>query len=109
MSQYLLIYATFPDKASAQKATSLLLSQRLAACANLFDGMESHYWWQGKQESSREVAVFFKTASYHFEAAKEAILAVHPYSCPAIVALPVLTGHTGFLEWITKETTHEKK
>lgn len=109
MSQYLFIYATFPDKAIAQKTAAALLEKRLIACANLFDGIESHYWWEGKLEHSREAAAFFKTASHRFDAAKEVILGLHPYSCPAIVALPVLTGHTGFLEWISKETNYEKK
>jgi periplasmic divalent cation tolerance protein len=43
--------------------TSVIVEQRLAACANIMPGMISHYRWEGKVERSEEVLVIFKTRS----------------------------------------------
>jgi len=39
---------------AARALVRAALDERLAACANLVAGLESHYWWQGKIERSRK-------------------------------------------------------
>jgi periplasmic divalent cation tolerance protein len=56
-----LIYATFPTLEEAKRVGSTLVSQRLAACVNVFPGMISIYQWKGAQAEDNEVAMIIKT------------------------------------------------
>ena len=100
MTQHVFIYATFPEVALAEKIAQLLISARLAACANITPGAMSIYPWQGKIESSQEVIMFVKTTAQHAEAAMALIREHHPYRIPAILSLPVSGGNPDFLAWI---------
>jgi len=103
MSQ-LFIYITCANKDEATKIAHSLVEQRLVACANIMAGHEAVYQWQGKVETGQEVAVVMKTRSDLFEKVKNAILKLHSYETPCIVALPIETGHAPFLQWIQDET-----
>lgn len=43
----ILAYITTKDKKQAQEIGHKLVEERLAACANIVDGMQSIYWWEG--------------------------------------------------------------
>ena len=45
-----LIYATFPSVAEAERIGGALVDRGLAACVNIFAGMTSIYIWEGKRE-----------------------------------------------------------
>src|SRR3972149_9032258 len=53
--------AASPDQARA--IGRILVTERLAACANVFDGMSSCYWWEGKVTEARESVLIAKTRS----------------------------------------------
>jgi len=99
---------TTPDLKTARKLIQVVVNARFAACGNLVPGIESHYWWQGKLERSKEVLVLFKTTSNHLKSLEALILKNHPYDTPEIIALPLASGNARFLDWITKETDREK-
>ena len=42
-----LVYITTQDLAEAEKLGRMLVEQRLAACVNMVDGMQSMFWWEG--------------------------------------------------------------
>ncbi|MDE2267124.1 MAG: divalent-cation tolerance protein CutA, partial [Alphaproteobacteria bacterium] len=60
-SEFVFLYSTFPDEASARRVAEALVQARLAACVNLSAPMTSIYEWQGKLETGPEVAAFIKT------------------------------------------------
>ena len=43
-----IVLVTAPDLKTARRLARAILRRRLAACANLIPGLESHYWWGGK-------------------------------------------------------------
>ena len=98
------IYSTFPDAASAQQAAQTVVTERLAACANILPAMQSFYWWEGKVESAAEVVFIAKTRRECFERLEARIQSLHPYSCPCIIALPIELGYAPYLNWIEQET-----
>ncbi len=100
----LFIYITCPDREEAQKIAASLVEQRLVACANICAPHEAVYQWKGKVETATEVAVIMKTRTDLFEKAREAILKLHSYETPCIVALPIEKGHEPFLQWVKMET-----
>jgi len=98
--RFVLVLVTAPDLKSARALARAALASRLAACVNLHPGIESHYWWQGKLESSREVLLLFKTTRPRLVALKQLILARHPYDTPEFVALALDTGSKRYLDWL---------
>ena len=50
MSQSL-VYITCDDMPEAQRIATALIEERLAACANMIEGMTSCYRWQGEIRS----------------------------------------------------------
>ena len=92
---------------SAEEARSLgrtLVEERLAACANILDGVTSLYWWQGTLEQAAESMVILKTRSELVPALTERVRQLHSYACPCVVALPISDGNSDYLDWIASET-----
>ncbi len=103
--QYLLVYVTAPDQDTARRIAKTALRERLAACANILEGAESLYWWQGALEEARESVCIFKTTEAAYPALEARLRELHPYETPCIVALPLVRGFDPFLRWIADETT----
>lgn len=92
---------TAPDLKMARLLSDGALRARLAACANLIPKTESHYWWQGKIESSAEVLILFKTTRAKLKALEKLIVAKHPYNTPEFIVLPVIAGNRRYLDWLS--------
>src|SRR4051794_29865668 len=97
---YTLVLITAPDLKTARKLTRAALQAKLVACGNLVPKLESHYWWQGKLETSAEVLILFKTTTPLLSQLEELILAQHPYDTPEIIALRLDQGTERYLDWI---------
>lgn len=54
-------YVTAPSKEIALKLSDILLNQKLIACCNILDGVQSVYVWQGKIENDKEVLMIMKS------------------------------------------------
>lgn len=100
-AQFSIVLVTAPDKKVAQALARAALAERLAACASLAPGLESHYWWRGKIERSAEVLIIFKTTRRRLAALEKLILQKHPYDTPEIVALPLQAGTERYLDWLS--------
>jgi periplasmic divalent cation tolerance protein len=101
------VYITAPDAAAARSIGRALVEARLAACANIFDGMTSVYRWQGEVQESGEAVLIAKTRQQLVPALTEKVRALHSYECPCVVSLPITGGHQPFLDWIGAETSPE--
>jgi periplasmic divalent cation tolerance protein len=95
------VLVTAPNLKTARSLAQSAVRARLAACANLLPGLESHYWWQGRIEQSAEVLIIFKTSRLKLAALERHVLARHPYDTPEFVALPVAAGARRYLDWLT--------
>ena len=106
--QCLLVYMTAPDKGSALSWCETLVRERLAACANIMDGVSSMYWWQGKLETANETVCILKTVQSRFPALMARAKELHSYETPCVVALPLTDGLPDFMNWIREETRSER-
>ena len=62
-TDYGVVLVTAPDLKTARALARRALEAKAAACANLVSRVESHYWWRGKLETSREVLIVMKTSN----------------------------------------------
>lgn len=92
---------TAPDLKTARRLARAVLLRKVAACANLVSGLESHYWWKGKLEKGKEVLILFKTTRARYSALEAIIRENHPYETPEIIALPIDSGYERYLSWIS--------
>ncbi len=102
--QSLLVVTNLPDQASAQALALALVTERLAACANMLAPCRSTYRWQGRVESAEEVPLLIKTTTQRYAALEAAIRARHPYELPEIIAVPIVHGLPQYLAWVAAET-----
>ena len=99
-----LVYMTCKDIEEAKKISRILLQKKLAACTNILGSMLSMYEWEGKLEEGEECVLIAKTRPEIFDSLKEEVLALHSYTCPCILLLPVLEGNPDFIKWISSQT-----
>ena len=96
----LVVLVTVPTPASARRIADTLITRRLAACVNVVPSVESTFWWQGKVDRCRELLLVIKTTAPRFEALRRAVLSLHPYDVPEVIALPVINGHAPYTRWV---------
>src|SRR5687768_3882536 len=104
-SDTLIVLTNLPDRASAMNVARDLVEQRLAACVEVFGEIASVYRWEGMVATENEVAVLVKTLRALYDRVEAAITAAHPYELPEIVAIPIVRGLPGYLQWVVAETT----
>jgi periplasmic divalent cation tolerance protein len=98
------VYTTYPSIVEAERAGRTLVERRLCACVNILPGMVSLYWWQGKVERAEEVVMITKTRATLAEAVRAAVKAMHSYTTPAILVLPVEDIDPDYRAWLMAET-----
>ena len=99
-----MVYITASSYEEAERIANELVSMKLAACANIIDDVESIYSWEGKKETSVEVVLLVKTKKSLFPEIEETVKRLHSYSCPCIVAYPIIASSGNYAEWIINET-----
>ncbi|BAZ93001.1 periplasmic divalent cation tolerance protein [Thiohalobacter thiocyanaticus] len=97
--KYCIVLVTAPE-ADARTIARALVAQDLAACVNIVANLTSVYRWQGEVEEDTEQLLVIKTRRDVLEALKAAVLEAHPYELPEIIAVPIVDGLSGYLDWI---------
>lgn len=99
-----LLYMTAGTADEARRIAAALVAERLVACANVIDGMNSIYRWEGEVRTDSEAVLIAKTRTALVDTVTARVRALHSYSCPCVVALPIAGGNPAFLDWIAQET-----
>jgi periplasmic divalent cation tolerance protein len=102
-----LVYVTAADAGEARDIGRAMVEARLAACANVLNEMVPIFRWEGEIDEGAESVVILKTTAERAEALIEAVEAMHSYTCPCAVVLPIVGGSRAFLDWISQETSAE--
>ena len=98
----LLACSTFPEIETARRIARQLVTESLAACANIFPAVESIYRWQDKVENAQETLVFFKTTAARYAAFQDRLKSLHPYEVPEIICLRIADGLPEYLRWVAE-------
>jgi periplasmic divalent cation tolerance protein len=98
------LYVTTDSPEEARKIGRALIEERFAACVNILNEMSSLYWWEGKVTEGEEAVLIVKTREDLVPTVTDRIKALHSYTVPCVVALPITQGNPDFLAWIERET-----
>lgn len=103
--QFIIVLVTVPDQETGESIANTLLEKKLVACVNFITPVISFFTWKGDIERDDEVLLILKSRADLFEARLiPAIESIHPYDVPEIIALPILIGSVGYLNWIDEVT-----
>jgi periplasmic divalent cation tolerance protein len=103
--QFIIVLVTVPDQETGESIANTLLEKKLVACVNFITPVVSFFTWKGDIERDDEVLLILKSRADLFEARLiPALESIHPYDVPEIIALPILIGSVGYLNWIDEVT-----
>lgn len=100
MSGHLVVLSTVGKAEDAERIGRALVERGLAACVNVLPAVTSIYRWKGKVEKDEERLLVIKTRADRFAALRDALVALHPYEVPEVLALAVADGHAPYLQWL---------
>jgi periplasmic divalent cation tolerance protein len=101
---FCVVFVTVGKRDEAEKIASALVEGKLAACCNLVGPIRSIYRWKGEICRDEETLLIFKTRRAGFERLRARVVALHSYSVPEIIAVPIVAGHAPYLDWVRDET-----
>jgi periplasmic divalent cation tolerance protein len=104
------VYITTKDKDEARNIGRSLVEEKLAACVNIIDGMESIYRWKGKVEEAKEAILIAKTPYHNVKPLTQRVKELHSYDCPCVISLTLTEqeGNEDYLRWLIKETKKQE-
>ena len=105
MTDAVVIFVTAGSEAEAETIAKALVEERLAACVNILSPMRSIYRWQGKVADDREWLLVIKTHAERFAAVETTVKALHSYQVPEVIALPIVVGTEGYLQWLRESVS----
>ena len=103
MTDYIQVVTTAEKKEDAQRIAGAVVEKRLAGCAQVIGPITSTYWWKEKMEVAEEWMCVIKSRNDLYGELEQTIRKIHPYEQPEILAVPVVAGSEGYLEWLKGE------
>ncbi|MCH2464839.1 MAG: divalent-cation tolerance protein CutA [Gemmatimonadetes bacterium] len=102
-TQVVTLLTAAPGLKEAERIALALVSERLAACANVIPGVSSIYWWDGQVQREEEAMVVIKTTMAQVNALEARLVELHPYDIPELLVFPIAGGHPPYLAWVGSE------
>lgn len=102
---YIVIFITASNKEEAEKIANKLVENKLAACVNIIDNVQSIFWWEGKPDSAKEALLVIKSNKSRLSRIIKLVKSLHSYKVPEIIALPIIAGDKNYLKWLDESLT----
>lgn len=97
---HVVVFVTAASRKEAGNIAAGLIRDKLAACVNIVDKVDSVFFWDGKVRKSRETMLMIKTHRSKLDKLFRRVKSLHSYTVPEIIALPVAAGYKPYLRWI---------
>jgi periplasmic divalent cation tolerance protein len=94
----ILITASSGDE--AVKIATALVNEHLAACVNILPEVRSLFFWEGRTQDACEVLLICKGRLPLVEKLIIRVKALHSYTVPEIIAIPIVAGSREYLDWV---------
>ena len=104
MAQEIVVLITASSEDEAAKIGGALVEEHLAACVNIIPGVRSFFFWDGAAKNEKETLCLCKSRQPLLDALIRRVKALHSYTVPEIIALPVVGGAQDYLDWLAEAT-----
>ena len=98
------IMTTTDSADEARAIASALVERKLAACAQI-SSIQSYYTWQGAVRNDDEFRILIKTTEGRYADVEAAILELHSYDLPAIVAFDITRAYEPYADWVAESVS----
>ena len=102
---YVIVIIVTSSQEEAEKIGRILVEEKLAASANIIPSIKSFFFWRGEFYDINESMLFLNTRKDRFEKIRDRACELHSYELPEIIAIPILSGSSDFLNWIKENTS----
>ena len=99
---YKLILTTTDKYEVADKIRFDLVSNNIAPCVHILNGIDSTYKWKNKIVTEREIIVLVKIDASKLSVAKEIIEKLHNYECPEIISFNFDIINSHYRDWFNE-------
>ena len=103
MQEYIQVMTTVEKRGDAESIAGALVEKRLAACVQVAGPVTSYFHWEGKLDRAEEYLCFIKSRADLFPELEAALIEMHPYEVPEIIATPVTGAGAGYANWLAAE------
>ena len=98
------IMTTTDSLDEARVIAAALVERKLAACAQI-SSIESYYTWDGEVRNDDEFRLLIKTTAARYADVEAAILELHSYDLPAVIAFDMTQAYGPYADWIAATAT----
>ena len=103
-----IVYVTCGSTGEARDIAYSVVTENLAACGNIIDGMRSIYCWKGEVQEEDEVLLILKTRRDLVDILSARVRQLHSFEVPCVVEIPIQSGNPDYFDWILLETARGK-
>ncbi len=104
-TEHVVVLITAPSHEEGEAIATMLVESKLAACVNILPEVHSIYSWRGDIHTDQEVILLAKSRAELFDdKLLPAVLELHSYEVPEVIAVPIIQGLKSYLAWVTDET-----
>ncbi len=103
MTDKIVVLSTCKSAEEAAQIARALVEKKLAACVSVMPAVRSFYRWKGAVEDEQESLLVIKSSRGLFDQLRVEIEKLHSYELPEVIALPIVDGSEGYLEWLERE------
>jgi periplasmic divalent cation tolerance protein len=103
MKRFVDVWVNCPDAEVAARVAEACVTERLAACANIFGPIDSIYRWKGAIERAAEIPLLLKSRADLFEKLSARVKSLHPYEVPSIIATEIELIDPAYAKWLEEE------
>jgi periplasmic divalent cation tolerance protein len=103
MTDKIVVLSACASAEEAAKIARSLVEKKLAACVNVLPAVRSFYRWKGVVEDDQESLLVIKSSRGLFDQLRAELEKLHSYEVPEVIAVPIVDGSEGYLEWLERE------
>jgi periplasmic divalent cation tolerance protein len=104
----IVVMTTTDSLDEARSIAASLVERKLAACAQI-SSIQSYYAWQGSVQNDDEFRLLVKTTDQRYADVEAAILELHSYDLPAIVAFDITRSYGPYADWVADNVAPESR
>lgn len=103
MTDKIVVLNTCGSTDEAVRIARTLVEKKLAACVSLMPAVRSFYRWKDAIEDEQELLLVIKSSRVLFDQLRAEIEKLHSYEVPEVIAVPIVDGSEGYLQWLERE------
>ena len=104
MAGEIIVLITASSADEAARIGTALVDEHLAACVNVVPQIRSLFFWEGKTRDERETLLICKSRLQILDELISRVKALHSYTIPEILALPIVGGSSDYIAWMVEAT-----